>query len=267
MKSIVSKPTTHQATQTAISPAIALYRSTVMHQRYFPQRYRFYYQVFSFLIDIDQVKNKPSTALISYNRFNLFSIYQRDHGARDGTGWRIWVNQQLKQKGLNRATYRIKLLCFPRILGYAFNPLSLWYCYGKDDNLYAIIAEVRNTFGEHHHYILHNDNQPYTDKVRAHKNKCFHVSPFISMDAEYRFVMDSPDDTLTIVINEYQQQQLMLTATQNGQQVAMTSTNLLHQFFRVPFMTLKIMLMIHWQAAKIWWRGGTFYKKPPTSES
>lgn len=242
--------------------AIALYQSTVMHQRYFPQRYRFHYQVFSFLIDIDQVKTKLPTALISYNRFNLFSLYQKDHGARDGTDWRVWANKKLAQQGLSRAQHKIQLLCFPRILGYAFNPLSLWYCYGEDEQLYAIIAEVRNTFGEHHHYVLHNNNQPYQDKVRANQDKCFHVSPFISMDAEYRFIINAPDDALNIVINEYQQQRLMLTATQTGQQVPLTTLYLLYQFFRLPLMTSKIMLMIHWQAAKIWWRGGTFYKKP-----
>ena len=245
---------------------IALYTSDVMHRRRFPQNYRFDYKVFSFLIDIDKVAAGGFNPLVSFNRFNLFSLYTKDHGARDGTSWRAWINTLLDKNNLSKAKHTIKLLCFPRILGYGFNPISLWYCYGEDGQMYAIVCEVRNTFGEHHHYLLHNENQPYTGKVKARKHKYFHVSPFISMDAEYRFVLAAPTDELSIVINEYQQQALMLTATQRGKQLPFTTSSLLGQFFRLPLMTFKIMLMIHWQALKIGFRGGMYHKKPPAPE-
>ena len=242
--------------------AFSLYRSTVMHRRYFPQTYKFNYKVFSFLIDIDRVKEKNKPGLISFNRFNLFSIHTKDHGARDGTSWRVWVDSLLDKENLSQAKASIKLLCFPHILGYAFNPISLWYCYGDDHKLYAIICEVSNTFGEHHHYLLHNNGQPYGEEILAQKNKNFHVSPFINMHAEYRFKFDQPDDELKIIINEYQDQNLMLTATQIGKKIPLTNKNLLKQFFSLPLMTMKIMLMIHWQALKIWLRGGQYHKKP-----
>lgn len=245
-----------------MSAAISLYVADVMHRRYFPQTYRFDYRVFSFLVDIDRIEEATKSPVLSHNRFNLFSLYDNDHGSRSGDGWREWIDTLLDKNGLSNAKHTIKLLCFPRVLGYAFNPLSLWYCYGKEGQLYAIVCEVSNTFGEHHHYVLHNDNQPYADKVNAHKKKGFHVSPFIDMEAEYHFILSPPDESLHIVINEYQEQALMLTATQRGQRIPFNTSKLLSLFFRMPLLTLKVMTLIHWQALKIWWRGATFYKKP-----
>ncbi|MEB8431572.1 DUF1365 domain-containing protein [Cocleimonas sp. KMM 6892] len=245
-----------------MSSALSLYECDVMHRRHFPQNYRFNYKVFSFLIDIDEVKQSKVNPLFSFNRFNLYSVYTKDHGARDGSGWRAWIDTVLDERNLSKAKHQVKLLCFPRILGYAFNPLSLWYCFGEDGQLYAVVCEVSNTFGEHHHYVLHNDNQPYKGRVKAHKKKHFHVSPFISMDAEYRFTIGTPKDELMIVINEYQDNELMLTATQMGEQQEITTPHLLGQFFRLPLMTFKIMWLIHWQALKIWMRGGVYHKKP-----
>lgn len=245
-----------------MNSAMSLYACNVMHRRYFPQNYRFDYKVFSFLIDIDEIQHSNANPLFSINRFNLYSIYTKDHGSRDGMSWRKWIDSILDQQNLGNAKHQVKLLCFPRILGYGFNPLSLWYCFGEDGLLYAVVCEVSNTFGEHYHYVLHNDGHPYKGSVKGHKQKCFHVSPFISMDAEYRFTIDAPDEELLIVINEYQDNALMLTATQTGNQQEITTPHLLGQFFRLPLMTFKIMWLIHWQALKIWLRGGVFHKKP-----
>lgn len=245
-----------------MNSAVSLYTCDVMHRRHFPQSYHFDYKVFSLLLDIDKYQQDKSSSILSFNRFNLFSVSTKDHGARDGSDWRAWVDNILNLHNLNKANHKIKLLCFPRILGYAFNPISLWYCFGEDKKLYAIICEVSNTFGEHHHYVLHNDNQPYEHKVKAHKKKNFHVSPFINMDAEYQFTIDIPDDDLQIIINEYQNSKLMLTATQSGKLRKIDTPHLLGLFFRLPFMTFKIMWLIHWQALKIWLRGGVYHKKP-----
>ena len=245
-----------------MNTAISLYTSTVMHRRHFPQNYRFDYKVFSLLLDIDKYKADKSSAILSFDRFNIFSVSTKDHGPRDDTEWRSWINAILDKNNLSNAKHQIKLLCFPRILGYAFNPISLWYCFGEDKKIYAIICEVSNTFGECHHYVLHNNNQPYLDKVKANKKKVFHVSPFINMDAEYEFTLSNPDDDLRIIINEYQNNELMLTATQHGKQQHLDTPHLLGLFFRLPLMTFKIMWMIHWQALKIWLRGGVYHKKP-----
>ncbi|MEH6455959.1 MAG: DUF1365 domain-containing protein [Cocleimonas sp.] len=245
-----------------MSSAVSLYSCKVMHRRHFPQSYRFDYKVFSLMLDIDHYQQDKSSSLLSYNRFNLFSIYTKDHGPRDGSDWRIWIDNVLDDRCLSNAKHQIKFLCFPRILGYSFNPLSLWYCFGEDGKLYAVICEVSNTFGERHHYVLHNDNQPYKGKVKANKKKNFHVSPFINMDAEYEFTIGAPDNDLSIVINEFQNKELMLTAAQHGKQQKINTPLLLSTFFRLPLMTFKIMWMIHWQALKIWLRGGVYHKKP-----
>ena len=245
-----------------MNQAVSLYSCDVMHRRHFPQKYHFDYKVFSLLIDIDSYAEDNTSSVLSFDRFNIFSVYTKDHGARDGSAWRTWIDSILDQHDLSKAKHQIKLLCFPRVLGYAFNPISLWYCFGENNKLYAVICEVSNTFGECHHYVLHNGNQPYGQQVQANKKKNFHVSPFINMDAEYKFVISIPDDELRIVINEFQSNELMLTATQLGKQKPLDTPHLLGLFFRLPFMTLKIMWMIHWQALKIWLRGGVYHKKP-----
>ena len=249
-----------------MSNAVALYTCDVMHSRQFPQNYRFDYKVFSLLLDIDTYQNDKSSAILSFNRFNLFSVFTKDHASRDGTQWRTWADKILDENDLSKAKHHIKLLCFPRILGYAFNPISLWYCYGEDNNLYAVICEVSNTFGEHHHYVLHNDNKPYVDDVKATKQKIFHVSPFINMNAEYQFRISPPNKDFTLIINEYQDNALMLTATQRGKQITLDTPHLFSLFCRIPLMTMKIMGLIHWQALKIWLRGGIYHKKPNAPE-
>jgi DUF1365 family protein len=249
-----------------MSSAISLYTCDVHHRRHFPKKYNFDYKVFSFLLDIDAYKKDKPSSTLSFDRFNLFSVYTKDHGPRDGSEWRPWIDRILDSHKLSKAKHQIKFLCFPRILGYSFNPLSLWYCFGEDQKLYAVICEVSNTFGEHHHYVIHNDNLPYTGKVKATKKKNFHVSPFINMDAEYKFTIGNPTDDLLIVINEYQGNELMLTASQLGKQKKIDTPHLLGQFFRIPLMTMKIMWMIHWQALKIWIRGGIYHKKPPAAK-
>ena len=146
-----------------------------MHSRRFPVVYRFSYRVFSLLVDIDRLDEVGRNPLFSINRFNLFSLYQRDHGARDGSAWRGWAETLLCDNGIDAAIGNIQLLCFPRILGYGFNPLSLWFCYDTAGNLLAAICEVRNTFGEHHHYLL--PVAANTAIVTGSKQKCFMCRP------------------------------------------------------------------------------------------
>lgn len=240
-----------------------IYRSSVMHQRLFPQRYRFVYRVFSLLFDIDRLDHlSKKSRFISHNRWNLFSFHDCDHGARDGSPLRPWLERQLDHFGILLDGGKVQLLCFPRILGYTFNPLSLWFCYHANGELRAILCEVSNTFGESHSYLLADNNHNLPDPVRMSRNKCFHVSPFIGMQADYRFIIHRPNEKIGVIINEYQNDELMLVATQNGERVELTSMNLLRESLRVPMVTAKVMLMIHWQALKIWLRGGRHHSKP-----
>lgn len=248
--------------------AAAVFPSTVMHSRRFPMQYRFSYRVFSLLVDIDRLPEIGRNPLFSIDRFNLFSLYQRDHGARDGSAWRGWAEQVLHKQGISAPIGNIQLLCFPRILGYGFNPLSLWFCHDTTGNLLAVIGEVRNTFGEHHHYLLHEQGKPLAPIVTGSKQKVFHVSPFVGMQARYEFFIHQPQDKLNILIHEYEGDELMLIASQQGQREAFSTRVLLQCFARIPLQSLKIMALIHWEALKIWLKGGTFHRKPalPTEE-
>lgn len=240
-----------------------VYAGKVMHQRLFSASYRFRYRVFSLLLDIDAIdRAAASSRLFSRNRFNLLSFYDRDHLPDGSVDLRGWAEGVLLRGGIRDESLRIRLLCFPRVLGWVFNPLSLWYCETRDGSPVAVIAEVRNTFGERHCYLLRPREDAAVWPLRQYHAKDFHVSPFIQMDAGYDFRLSRPDETLRIVIRELQDKRLMLVATQTGQRRPFNTRELLAQTLRVPLQTLKILAAIHWQALKIWLKGAQFHRKP-----
>ena len=244
-------------------PAAVLYHTQVMHQRLLSPTYRFRYRVFSLLVDIDQLDRlQAEQRWLSVDRFNLFSLRTRDHGPRNGQPWRPWIEARLAEHGIDLQGGRIQLLAIPRILGYAFNPLSLWYCAGSDGRLRAVLLEVRNTFGEHHHYLLHQGGAALPNPIRGRKQKIFHVSPFIDMQPVYHFRLEPPGPSLRITIQEYQAEQRLLVATQSGRAEPCNNRTLLKVFLRQPWAAAKIMVLIHWQALRIWLRGGRIHSKP-----
>jgi DUF1365 family protein len=240
-----------------------LYSARVMHQRLVGARYRFDYRVFSMLLDIDALDEAAaSSAFFSHNRFNLFSFYDADHLPAGESSLRAWAERVLGRTGIDGRGLRIRLLCFPRLLGWVFNPLSLWYCEAPDGRPVAVIAEVRNTFGERHCYLLRAPEAGQDWPLRDHHPKDFHVSPFIDMDAWYDFRLSRPDERLRIVIREYRDDELMLVATQTGRRRPLNTPQLLFQAVRVPVQTLKVLAAIHWQALQIWLQRAPFYRKP-----
>ncbi len=245
------------------SDMAALYRAEVMHQRFSTACYRFRYRVFSLLFDIDAIDGvAASTALFSRNRFNVISFYDADHlphGTRDLRGW---AEQVLEEAGIDGKHLKIRLLCMPRVFGWGFNPLSLWFCETPEGEPAAVIAEVRNTFGERHCYLLKSDVTDAGWPLRQRHLKDFHVSPFIDMDAAYEFRLSRPGDKLCVVIREFQKNRLMLVATQTGRRRPFRSSELLREVLRVPVQTLKVLSAIHWQALKIWLKGARFHRKP-----
>ncbi|MFI4967731.1 MAG: DUF1365 domain-containing protein [Gammaproteobacteria bacterium] len=182
-----------------------LYLGTVMHQRQDRNAYRFVYKVFNLLLDVDELPElSRRLRFFSHNRFNLFSLSDRDHGARDGTPLRAWAERELQARGIDLEGGRIRLLCFPRVLGYVFNPLSVWYCEHRDGSLRAVICEVRNTFGGMHHYFLcRGGGAPMDWRAEYSASKVFHVSPFLSQDMEYQFRFLAPDERIGVYIDEY----------------------------------------------------------------
>lgn len=244
-------------------PFARIYFAEVMHKRLQGPRYRFSYRVFSLLLDIDRLEEAAAASpLFSHNRFNLLSFYDRNHGPRDGSPLRPWIETRLAEQGIDLGGGRIELLAFPSVLGYTFNPLSIWYCYHRDGGLRAVLCEVSNTFGESHGYLLHEDGAAMRWPVRQRRQKRFHVSPFIGPDAEYRFHLPRPEHNLQVVIQEYQADELLLVATQRGKAHQFNTSGMLRGLLGIPFLTFKVMALIHWNALKLFLRRAPFYRKP-----
>lgn len=239
-----------------------IYRGEVMHRRHRPVGHRFRYRVFTILLDLDRVEAAlRGLRLLSWNRFNLFSFHDRDHGPRDGKSLRPWVEDRLREAGIDHDGGAIQLLCFPRILGYVFNPLSLYFCHWRDGSLAAMVYEVKNTFGEQHAYVL-----PAPQGNGHHRcAKSFYVSPFIGMSASYRFRLRAPDERLAISIRETDAQGPLLDAVMTGQRVDLTDRALARCFIAYPLMTLKVIAAIHFEAFRLWRKGLTIY--PHSSKS
>jgi len=240
-----------------------LYLGEVMHRRLRQVSYRFVYKVFSLYLDIDALPALHARLrLFSHNRFNLFSLYDRDHGPRDGSALRPWLERLLAARGVELEGGPIRLLCFPRVLGYVFNPMCVWYCHHQDGSLRAAVCEVRNTFGGMHHYVLGAAGEPMDWRGEYRAQKVFHVSPFIQPEAEYRFRFQRPGDRVRVVIDQYADNEPLLKATVGGERRPLTDATLWGMFLRLPFMTFKIIAAIHWQALRIWLHGGRFHRMP-----
>jgi DUF1365 family protein len=240
-----------------------LYSVRVMHRRLVAPFYRFVYRVFYLLLDIDRIdETARGLRLFSHNRFNVLSFHDRDYGAQRPGALRSWAEGILLAARIDIAGGRIRLLCMPRMFGYAFNPISLWYCEHADGSLRAVIAEVRNTFGERHSYLLASGGAPLAYLQPHETEKVFHVSPFFDLVGRYRFTLSEPGEQLRVLIHETRDGQPILDATVAGERRALTDGNVLKQVLMMPLMTLKVVAGIHWEALKIWLRGAKFHKKP-----
>jgi uncharacterized protein len=247
--------------------ASALYFGHVVHARMRPVAYRFRYATVSILVDIDQIASEADRLpLISLNRFNWLSLHWRDHGARDGTPWREWVNHFLAQYAI-AAPARVELLCYPRILGYGFNPLAIWYAWDSNDRLVALIAEVSNTFGQWHHYLLQPKEGTASGQLRAEADKVFHVSPFIDMQARYHFRFTLPSAGMATYIDETQGGERFFFASQEGVRQPLERRTLLKLLGFAPWRAIKVIALIHWWALKILLKGGRFHRTPKHLQS
>lgn len=249
-----------------------LYQGHVMHTRLTPFVHRFRYRIFSLLLDVDRIaETLAPLKLMQLDRFGLLSFYRRDHGTRDGSDLRGWVEAQLETKNIARP-HRIWLLSFPRILGYAFNPLSVYYCEDAEGVMTGIVYQVKNTFGDQHAYVI--PTAPEDDGAFRHSHeKGFYVSPFIEMDQTYHFTLRRPEDRLAVRIRQHDANGPYLIATQNGMRRPLTDASLLRAWATHPLMTIKVIVSIHWQALKLWTKGARFlpyrgpYPSPETPET
>ena len=244
--------------------ASCLYPGRVMHRRLMPFGHHFVYRLFSLYLDLDELPHLDRRfKLFGHNRAALFSFRDADHGARDGGPLRPWIDGQLARAGIDLEGGAVRLLCFPRVLGYVFNPLTVWFCHHKDGRLAALLYEVSNTFGEHHCYLLpvppdHKAGEP----VHQGCEKAFYVSPFIEIRGRYRFRVLPPAERLSLGIRLVMPEGDQLVAVQTGQRAEISDRALAKLFFSYPLMTVKIMAGIHWEALKLWRKGAAYIKRP-----
>ena len=237
-----------------------IYNGAVIHKRFKPKEHFFKYKVFSLLIDLSELNElDKKISFFSINKFNLISFYEKDHGERDGSSITNWVKHNLKSKNINSENIKIKLLCYPRILGYVFNPLSVFFVYDENEKLISILYEVKNTFGEQHTYIFRVD-----DNKKLYQHNCskkFHVSPFIEMNCKYFFKLLKPGEKISVIIDQYQTNEKILYASQDGKRTDLNSKELIKSYLKHPLMTIKIISAIHFEAFKLWAKGIKFIKK------
>ena len=236
-----------------------IYVGKVIHRRFKPKNHYFKYRVFSLLIDLDdlnEIDNKIK--LFSYNKFNIISFFDKDHGDRDGTSLKNWVKKKLENIGIDNKEVKIKLFCYPRILGYVFNPLSVFFIYDKYDKIIALFYEVKNTFGEQHTYIFKAEDN---ETLRNSCVKKFHVSPFIDMECNYKFRVNKPSDKISVIIDQSDNDGKLLFASQDGTAKEFSNKNLFVSYIFHPLMTFKVIVAIHYEAFKLWLKGIKFIKK------
>ena len=236
-----------------------IYNGNVIHKRFKPKEHYFKYKVFSLLIDLDELNIiKEKIKIFSYNKFNILSFFDNDHGPRDGTSIKDWVKKNLKSIGIYEDAIQIKLLCYPRIFGYVFNPLSVFFIYNQHSELISILYEVKNTFGEQHTYIFKTNNH---EVILNNCSKKFYVSPFIEMDCVYNFKVLKPSERISVIIDQRDKNGKLLYASQDGIAKDLNTKNLLFSFISHPLMTFKIIAAIHYESLKLWIKGIKLVRK------
>ena len=252
---------------TAAAPdeaAAALYFGEVMHARLKPVGHRFSYRVMSLLIDLDRLDAADrQSPLFGVNRAALYGFHEADHGRRDGSSLRGYAQVCAAEHGVDLTGGRVLLLCYPRLLGFTFNPLSVYFCHSARGELALIIYEVRNTFGDIHAYVLPLKPGEHSEAgVRQQQDKLLYVSPFVEMAMRYHFRVSPPGDNVKLRILETDRDGPLLSATFNGRRRTLTTAALLRAFFALPLVTLKIVAAIHWEALRLWLKGARLVPRP-----
>jgi DUF1365 family protein len=280
------------------STVLQLCQATVMHQRLRPFKHPFVYRLFCLRLRIDdaQALATQSNWLFGVNRRRLVSFMNADHGARDGQDLMPWLKETLARVNVSLPGGAVWLQCFPRMLGYVFNPVSFWFLHDEQGGLRVILAEVNNTFGQHHHYVL-THHVPSTAEVSGPADiiqsgdelfcqKVFHVSPFCPVRGHYRFRYDaideqaarpaaaritpsapvaSPVTRIRMAIDYFDDSSLaepLIQTAITAHAQPFRSRALLGWLLRMPWMTFAVMVRIHWHAFKLWLRRAPFHRLP-----
>ena len=248
----------------SLAPTGSVYRGEVVHRRLRPVDHRLSYRVFALALDVDRLgETAAGLRLFSVDRFNLFSLRQRDHGYRDGRPIAAFVADRVAEAGLAGQVARTVMLAYPRILGYAFNPLTVYWCLDGEGRPLLMIYEVRNTFGEHLTYVLpagEDRGGTWTQGTA----KRFGVSPFNDVSGDYTFHVTGLGPAMTMGVALKDAQGALLRTHFRAEREPLTDRNLLRLFVRHPLMTAKVMAGIHVEAAKLWRKGMRMANWSPT---
>lgn len=241
----------------------AIYRGEVVHVRHRPRVHRLRYRVFALDLDLDELPRlSKALRFFGYNRPALFSFRDSDHGDGIAGGLRSWVDARIAEAGFDPASMRVSVLCYPRILGYVFNPLSVYFCRDESGAVQLVLYEVCNTFNERHTYVI-----PASDtgrpSIRHSCDKALYVSPFLSMDCRYDFRIAPPGDEVMVSISESEAREKVLFASFSGKRQTLTDGALIRLFFSHPLMTLKVTGAIHFEALRLWLKGVPFHRHRP----
>lgn len=242
-----------------MTQASALYVGKVTHRRLRPRVHALAYRVYMLLLDLDEVDGLDLKVL-RRGRFGLMSFDPRDHGDGSATTLRAQTQVRLTQAGIEGPIGAIRLLTMPRVLGYGFNPISLYFCHWLDGSLAAVVHEVTNTFGERHAYVA-----PAGEAGRVHRHaspKSLHVSPFMDMDMGYAFRVSEPGERIEVLIDLKDAEGVRLATAFTGDRRPLTDANLLRAWLTHPLLTLKVIAGIHWEALRIWTKGVAYRRKP-----
>ena len=233
----------------------------VRHTRLKPVRNAFAYPTYCLMLPMRSLRRHGAGAL-PVNRWGALSFYDADHGdARSGAqgGALAWLDELLQQHGITGADGEVWLQCYPRVLGHTFKPVSFWYCHRADNTLAAVLAEVHNTFGERHCYLLPQPRFGRTEFAR----KIFHVSPFCEVAGQYRFrFMRTASDRLVARVDHDDANGPLIQTSISGTLVPATQEEIRRTLWRYPLFTVAVMFRIHWHALLLWLKRVPFFAKP-----
>lgn len=243
--------------------ASALFVGEVVHQRARTFEHRLSYALWMVLVDLDELDSlQDRLRLLGRGRFGLVSLRTSDHGDRSGRPLRTQVEAHLSESGIDIAGGPIRLLTMPRILGYGFNPISVFFCHTPDGALAALVYEVTNTFGERHSYLVAVPADQ-VGPLRQTVEKQFFVSPFMDRDLSYDFTVRPPGDAVSVVVAVRRGDTPILTASFAGRRRPLTDGQLLQAFVTHPLLTWKVTAGIHWEALKMMVKGARYRHRGP----
>jgi len=244
------------------------YECEVFHRRLRPKQHEFLYRIFYFYLDLAELEEADrKLKIFGVNRSNLYTLRDVDH-IQYGDGIRTIdenVRIFLERSGSPLpADGSIRMLCFPRFLGYVFNPITIFFCHNVDGSPHSSVIEVGNTFHELKPYLVPKVVGLGNFETRVPKH--YYVSPFSPVDLEFHFRLHVPDEKLRIFIDDYDAEGKVLISTLTGQRRELTLTNLVKLTAEFPFVTLKVIGLIHWQAFLLWLKRVPFFLKETRTE-